>query len=310
MKKFIAIDIGGSKINFALLSETGEIYHNYIYKGYQYSENDVIVSIDQYFKTIQKEFKIQNWQEFLFAAGVTIPGLADSDKGIWLETSFSGIRNFPIVEKLMKKYNIPFFIENDCKACALAEKDFGLAKDLNSYIWITVSNGIGAAIVVNNKIFKGGNNFSGEIGHTIIQPKGRLCDCGQRGHLEAYMSGRALVNQFNEKSATQINNGLELANLARSNNVIAKEVFNTNAYLLGVSTANMINLFNINHVFFGGGIGQAFDIFNDSLTKGVEESIFKLANPEFYLLQSGIGYNAGLYGALSLAVRGFKSKKH
>ena len=88
--------------------------------------------------------------------GVTIPGLCDRGSGMWIYSSFSGIKNYPIVDKLSKNIHSNIIIENDVNASALGESWCGNAIEYTDFYWVTVSNGIGGAIIINNQLYKGG----------------------------------------------------------------------------------------------------------------------------------------------------------
>ena len=86
---------------------------------------------------------------------MTVPGLADAEKGMWEYAPFSGIKNVPIADILKKKLNMDIFIENDVNACAVGEKLYGCCQNDDDFLWITISNGIGGALYINGLQGKG-----------------------------------------------------------------------------------------------------------------------------------------------------------
>ena len=100
---------------------------------------------------------------------------------------------------LIKSYkNIPVAITNDANAAALGEKYYGVAKSMNDVVVITLGTGLGSGIIVNNNILYGHDGFAGELGHLVIEPKGRDCGCGRKGCLEMYVSAKGISYTIKE----------------------------------------------------------------------------------------------------------------
>lgn len=135
MDKILTIDIGGSKIIVGLADFCGNILQ---YEKFKLPEKyDIDFLIDKICKISENYMS-----EKPIVAGVTIPGLADAEKGMWLYAPFSGISNFNICEILGQRLGIKVFCDNDVNACARAERRFGICKSTDNFLWITVSNDI------------------------------------------------------------------------------------------------------------------------------------------------------------------------
>ena len=133
------------------------------------------------------------------AGGVTIPGFADPKRGIWVDSDYLDVHDLPICDFLANRLRLPFFGDNDCNACALAEHYFGTAKGARDFLYITVSSGIGGGIFLGDRLFYGDRQLAGEIGLTVVEdrprpefsrfPRGRLEDyCSTRGMRTTYVS--------------------------------------------------------------------------------------------------------------------------
>lgn len=96
----------------------------------------------------------------------------------------------------------PAAIENDARACALAERMFGAGKDVDDFFYVTVSNGIGGALFLNGALYTGALGNAGEIGHCTAVENGRPCGCGKRGCLEAHAAGPAISKNYLELGGT------------------------------------------------------------------------------------------------------------
>jgi glucokinase len=251
--------------------------------------------------------------------GVTIPGLADSQNGIWVYACFSGIRDFPIVQILSNRFNgKPIAIENDVNACALAEKKFGKCKELNDFLWITVSNGIGGGLILNGDIYSGHFGGAAEIGHFFMglvdgsQPPIR-CGCGRFGCLEAEAAGPGIAKRYAWRLQTRQKwdtptpilppyTAQKVAELAHNGDPIALSVMETTGTLLGKAASYAVNLLNLEAVIFGGGVAQSFDLLLPSLEKSFRSHLFQSANPSVRIEQTGLGYHAGLAGAAAITL--------
>ncbi|MDR2117015.1 MAG: ROK family protein [Planctomycetaceae bacterium] len=259
--------------------------------------------------------------------GVTIPGLADSQNGIWIYACFSGISDFPIAKILSERYgNKPIAIENDVNACALAEKKFGKCRELNDFLWVTVSNGIGGGLILGGEVYSGHFGGAGEIGHFGVvdfidgcQPPIQ-CGCGHFGCLEAEAAGPGIAKRYAWKLQEQqrLNPTLRVpilpsytaqtytaqrvAELASGGDEIALSVMETTGTLLGKAASYAVNLLNLEAVIFGGGVMQSFDLLFPSLEKSFRSHLFRSANSSVKLEQTGLGYHAGLAGAAALAL--------
>lgn len=126
--------------------------------------------------------------------GVVVPGILDIEQGELVFSSNLHWRNVPLLEQL-REY-LPgwdFVLENDVKAAAVAEYRFTDLRSCRSLVTLSIGDGIGAAVILNGEIYRGQNNLAGEIGHIILNPAGKICECGKTGCLQTYVSTRALL---------------------------------------------------------------------------------------------------------------------
>ncbi len=136
--------------------------------------------------------------------GVVMPGLIDTEKGVLVFSSHFNWRNVPLVGWLQKQ--LPGYTivpENDIKAHALAESRFGAAQGYQNFVLLSIGNGVGAAAVINGEIYRGENNAAGEIGHIILNPSGRMCECGKIGCLQTNVAKWAILQEARSVRANQ-----------------------------------------------------------------------------------------------------------
>lgn len=126
--------------------------------------------------------------------GISTPGPVDPWRGVVVETPNMGPKfiEVPIAEVLGMRLGLPAFLERDTNVAALGEMAFGAARNCPDFLYITVSTGVGGAIVSEGRIFHGPDGTAGELGHTPVSMDG-VCGCGAVGHLEAFLGGAAMA---------------------------------------------------------------------------------------------------------------------
>jgi glucokinase len=248
------------------------------------------------------------------AIGATIPGLADAKQGLWVEASFSGIRNLPFAEIMEKEFGLPVKVENDVNACAMAERHFGCCggpgyEKVDDFLWITVSNGIGGCVFANGKLYQGACGNAGEIGHVIVEEglNARPCKAGHRGCAEMHASGRALAKNYLALGGSWAIDGLvpdakAIDALARKGDAAAIAAYELEGLYLGRAIGAAVNLLNPAKVVIGGGVSLGYDLFKPALEASLEKHIYRNANPRLIVEPSPLGYNAALLGAAVLGL--------
>jgi glucokinase len=239
------------------------------------------------------------------AVGATIPGLADAARGLWVYAPFSGLADIPIARMLADLFRVPVAIENDVNACALAEMRFGVCRDVRDFVWVTVSNGVGGAVVLDGRLYTGAHGNAGEVGHLRVEDdpaKALRCGCGRDGCLEAMASGTGLARRYAEDGVTAKDIGAR----ARAGEPKALAAMAQTGAYLGHAVATCVNILNPSAVILGGGVSQDFDLFSDALTQAYQSRVFTRANPDVRILRTGLGYNAALLGAATLGLGVFR----
>lgn len=293
-ENILAIDIGGSKIIVGIVDLCGNIL------DFERMELPYEYNVDFIIETIFKMSNKYN-RNNIVASGVSIPGLTDSSKGIWKYSPFSKITNVPISQILSEKLGCRVFIENDVNACAIGEKTYGICKEEANFLWMTVSNGIGGALYLNNSLYTGQDGYAGEVGHIVVEENTDfICGCGKKGCLEAMASGKGIENAYynlcNKKLSAK-----EIADLAKSEEKEAVEVYKNAGGYIGKAIAHTVNILNIKKVVLGGGVSQSFDLLKPYIEDSLEKYLFSFANKNLSIEKTGLGYYASLLGAAALA---------
>ena len=293
-----AVDIGGSKLLAGVVEPNGES-HDLVRR-----ELAPDITTDAL-----EEIIIDAWNgvkrgcdPLPCACGITIPGVADVARGIWTYACFSGISDYPIVSRLKDKLGIPVYIENDANACAWAEKVFGLCKDCDDFMWITVSNGVGGGLVLNGRLYRGFSEGAGEFGHLIIEPGGRMCPCGHLGCMEAMAAGPGIAARY-EKLTGAAASAKEISQRARSGEAAALQVMRDTGTYIGRGLGKAASLLNLRRYVLGGGVMQSFDLLEESIKQAFFQEAFARPNRDAEIIKTGLGYEAALLGAAAVALK-------
>jgi glucokinase len=299
----LAVDIGGSKFIAGIVKSSGEILCAERSAWTELSPEGVMKDIKKAVHTLLENHKHYHPT----VLGATIPGLADPVKGLWVEASFSGIRNLPFASLMEAEFNLPVRLDNDGNACAKAERFFGCCKGVDDFIWVTVSNGIGGSIFANGSLYIGSSGNAGEIGHVVVEegPDARFCKCGLSGCAEMHASGLGLAKNYITLGGKREINGepptaKAIDALARAGDKIAMAAYELEGLYLGRAIGAAVNLINPQKVILGGGVSLGFDLFWPSLAKTLDTHVYRNANPALVVEPTALGYNAALLGAAAL----------
>jgi glucokinase len=305
----LALDIGGSKMAAAIV-DAGGVVHG---RGQEtltlpYTQQDVLAAAARLGCGAMHGYKGSGP---ILGIGAAIPGLADPANGTWVYSSFSGIRDFPFAALLTKALHLPVSIENDVNACALGEMRFGACTDVNDFLWVTVSNGIGGSIVANGKLYGGAGGNAGEIGHICVEEDGPLCQCGKRGCLEACAAGPAILRRYLALTGLPDDPALHakaIAGMARQGDPAAQKAYDQTGRYLGIAIAAAVNLLNPQKVILGGGVSLSFDLFYPRLQATLDQMVFRQANGTLRVERTALGYDAALLGAAAVGLRGLTAR--
>lgn len=206
----IGIDIGGTKIAAGLVDSQGVLSN---WQRVNSPAQDPEAMADAVVELIQG---LQSQGE-VSSVGVAAAGFIDAERSTILYSPNLNWRHEPLRERIQSRINLPVVIENDANAAAWAEFQFGAAKDVKSMVMLTIGTGVGGAIVDDGRLIRGGFGIGGELGHFRLIPDGRVCGCGQRGCVEQYASGTALLKSARKLASSEGPAGSRLRELQGDN---------------------------------------------------------------------------------------------
>ena len=244
--RILAFDIGGTFIKYALCNDNFELTE----------KNKIPTNAKQGGQVIiQRIIDIIESYENIDRVAISTAGQVDSEHGVVVYSTdnipyYTGMMVKSLIEN---KTGIPTFVENDVNAAALGEAHFGAAKGESDFICLTLGTGVGAAIFLNNKLYKGSASAAGEIGHMVIHAGGRQCTCGGEGCFECYASANALIKAVNKIS----DEPLDAFQIFQKENMQRPEIRSEidkwiDEIIIGLM--NLIYIFNPPLIVIGGGI--------------------------------------------------------
>lgn len=305
----IGIDIGGTKIAGAVVSETGQILAERRVATQAGDSEAIIDAVVAMVTELAAEHDV-------VAAGVAAPGFIDAAQSTVYYTPNISWRNEPLRERLVSRLSLPVTIDNDANAAGWAEYRFGAGRDVSDMTMLTIGTGVGGAIVTGGALFRGGFGAGAELGHLRVVPDGLSCGCGARGCIEQYGSGRALLRMANE-IADVGGIGLALADAREQHGALdgaivgsliaagdpgAVHALEELGHWLGQACASLSAVLDPQVFVFGGGVAVAGDLLLDPVREAFRQHVPARGyhpEPDFVIAQ--LVNDAGVVGAADLA---------
>lgn len=246
------------------------------------------------------------------AIGLGSPGPLDPHTGYLLAPPNNPEwHNFPLAPKVEEHFGVKTYLDNDANLAGLGEYRYGAGKGHHHVLYITVSTGIGAGVVVADQLLQGYHGLAAELGHVIIDPDGPPCSCGYSGHLESFSSGPAIVKYVlgeldaGARSVLKRTESLtprDVAEAAHNGDELAIKAYQRAGEYLGIGVASFLHAFDPSIVIFGGGVSQVGKLLFDPFEMSLKKRVFHPRYLEgLVITQVQLGDDAGLLGARALA---------
>lgn len=292
------IDIGGTKVSVGLVSETGELICKNEWPtepkpGLQAAIIHICDGLD--------ELCCQTGRK-MDGIGIGCTGPIDPLNGSLEKNAFlPGWEGTGLMEGLTQRYNLPIAMENDADAAALAEGCWGAGKDADTFLYITISTGIGGGLLIHRKLFRGVHGAHPEVGHHVIDPSGPHCFCGANGCWEVLASGPAMTRWYQDLLGTGINKGIvdarEICRLAQNGDQLAGEAVTRTGRYIGLGLANMVTLFTPDRIALGGGLMNSWSLFEGTVRATIQRNCGLVPYADTWIGQASLGQYTGLLGA-------------
>lgn len=248
--------------------------------------------------------------------GVGVPGLVDVQQGELVFAPNLKWSHVPLRQVLMERFDMPVFVENDANAAALGEYYFGVAREVENFIYLSADVGLGGGIILGGKLFRGNGGYAGEVGHMAFDPNGASCGCGRRGCWELLVSPRVVVqniratlrNGADSLIRELVNGDLDhltfdqVIEAAQADDPVALSALQDVARWLGIGIANLVNTFNPELVVLGGGLARASQVLTPVIETTVCANALERPRQALKIAISAYGSEACIVGAAAIVL--------
>ena len=306
-----AADLGGTHLRAATVDGNGTIHFRLKQKTPQASGPDEIVrALVRAVRECETQSQING--DRIRAVSVVVPGSVNVKQGMVMKApNLACLDGFRLTAALTSELNLPAVVENDANAAAVGEMWQGAGHGRRTIVCVTLGTGVGGGIILDGKLWRGVNDSAAEIGHMCVDPFGGVaCLCGSRGCLEVYASATAIVRMAREARPRYADSLLKWEDLNAEDvyragiegDGLALEVFRRMGVYLGIGLANLINILNPEMIVIGGGVANAWELFEKHMHREIAERAFPVPAAEVKVVPAECGDDAGLLGAAYLAL--------
>jgi glucokinase-like ROK family protein len=311
----VGYDIGATSIDLALANFRGDILEHCSESADV--RNDAEVVLGRCAEVVKQMLERQGvTPDKVVAVGIGVPGPVEFAKGILIAPPLMPTwENFPIKKYVSQTFpNATVVVDNDVNIMALGELHAGSRKGLNNFIWVKIGTGIGSGIIASREIYRGASGVAGNIGHIEADHNGTICHCGNRGCLEAMAAGppiaqrgkeaadagksRFLAMKLKENEGTI--SAIDVGEAAANGDTAAIEIIRDSGRLIGSVLAELVEFFNPEVIYIGGGVSKI----GFTLLSSIRQAVLQRANPlstrDLHIEYSQLGEMAGVVGAIAL----------
>lgn len=316
LKRSIGIDIGGTKIAGALVNDSGTVLREIKVPSPTDDSEQMVQAIASVISDLAEDADA-------VGVGVAAAGFLSADREImYLAPNISVWRNEPLKALIESKVKLPVLLENDANAAGWAEFRFGAGVGVSSMIMLTIGTGVGGAIISDSQLQKGGFGIGAELGHVRSVSDGKQCGCGNKGCLESYASGTALLQAARSLANSDKPAGFRLKQLQQEHGELAGEqvyqaitesdpgaleLIDELGYHLGDAIGSIfVPVLDPELVVIGGGVSAVGDVLLDPIRRAYLQALpAKGYRPELEIVKAKFLNQAGIIGAADLAQQKF-----
>ena len=315
MKEYaVGIDLGGTNISVGLFDrEMHAVKTIETLTDVELEADRMMDHLADMVKRLLRETRLTN--DDIRGVGAAFPSFIDYENGIVVDTSnIISLNDLPARDMLADRLDLPVYLDNDANAAALAEHRLGAGRGHDDMIYVTVSTGIGGALILNGKLYRGMHGMAGEIGHMFISDStGYPCSCGVTGCVQSISSGmhmaRYAIDRIKEGLDSRILDhagtisNVDMVAVGRAlsdGDSLALEVVNRGAEYMGRMLHSLNMIFDINVFVIGGGVMKLGKRYMDRIVAAYRH--YSLMDQKYpaQFLPTELGNDAGLIGAALL----------
>ena len=310
MKYYIGIDLGGTNIKGALVSEQGEIVKQSTCPTHAEQGADAVT------ETIAQMIHDLAANEAIDSVGLGCPGMVDDKNGNVVYACNLGWVDYDVRSALQELTGYSVHLVNDANAAALAEAIVGAAKGAESAVVVTLGTGVGGGVVIGSKLLTGYTGAASELGHMVIVADGEDCACGRKGCFETYASATALIRMTHEAMVKHPESamhqiaaeqggvdGRTAFTAQQMGDAAGEEVIKKYVHYLSIGIANIVNIFFPEVIALSGGVANQGENLLVPLREKVEQQEYGAAYTAKHprIVCCTLGNTAGMIGAAMFA---------
>ncbi|GHD23722.1 glucokinase [Nocardiopsis kunsanensis] len=312
----IGVDIGGSKVSAGVVTPQGRVLAHVRTETPHRSKSPGVVE-----ETVVGVVDELRAAHPVRAVGVGAAGFVDEYRATVLFAPHLSWRGEPLRDALSARLGLPVVVENDANAAAWAEARVGSGRDSDDVVVVNLGTGIGGAIVLGGRLHRGRYGLAGEFGHMRVVPGGHLCECGNRGCWEQYVSGHALAREARSLVAAgspvtralseavggdpSLVTGVLVGELAAKGDRACMELTEDAGQWLGLGLADLAAAFDPEVFIVGGGVSETGDLLLGPARTAFERGLTGRGHrPAARIVPAALGNEAGIVGAADLAREG------
>jgi len=282
------IDLGGTQLRVALARSDGRLVASVK------TRTHLLATPQDMVDWAAAEIDRHRGREKVRSITIAAPGPIDVKRGVLVNPPNLPWQNVPLAAMMSRATGAKVELANDADMAGLGEFHHGAGRGTRNMVYITWSTGVGGGLIIDGKLHRGGHGTAGEIGHMIIDPNGPLDNCGQRGCLEAFVSGTALERETGKPAS-------ELFALAACGDQHARAVVEKAARYMGIALISLTNALDPEMFVIGGGVSQSWALVQPTMLATLRSSPFIKPARRPILRRARLGDRAGQVGAVEWA---------
>ncbi len=315
----LALDLGGTHLRTAIVDASGTV-HGRQHQGTAMGAGPeaVIALATKSLHASLSQYADANARPPI-GVGISAPGPLDPARGNLVDPpnlprAFWGV---PLGPRIGEAVGLPWALERDTQVAILAEGAFGAGRGLTDFVYLTVSTGIGGAVISGGRLLRGPDGAAGELGHLTVDMNGLECSCGGRGHLERMTAGSGMARTAREaleagehapelariaaRLAPLPLEGRHVHEAAVAGDPVATRIVQDAIHAFAATAVSIVDVFNPQLIIVGGGIAMAWgDELLDPARELVAATAFHLQARRVEIVPASLGDDVGLVGALPL----------
>ncbi|WP_298787555.1 ROK family protein [uncultured Marinococcus sp.] len=302
----IGVDLGVNYILAVITDLQGNIINKQKIETDETEPEIIFLKVKNLIRLLQQEASGSPYG--LVGIGLGVPGMIDNN-GLILFAPNLNWHRVDLKKYLEKEFRLPVTIENEAKAGAHGEKIYGAGQNVSDLIYVSIGIGIGAGIIINDRLHKGSTGISGEIGHVSIDSQGKKCPCGNRGCWELYSSEAALMDKVRPifPPGTRINLEM-LIKMAMENHHGVLNALDQIGEYIGIVLTNIVNTFNPEQIIIGNRFAVLEPWLRNPIQRVLQQRLLPYYHDSFELKFSEHGMLSCALGCAAFSIEQFFSE--